>query len=71
VLLQFGGKDDGLADAARARRVPFAVHDIADPAIAKLYERRYVLVRPDGHVAWRGDDPPDHPVVVIDRVRGA
>jgi 2-polyprenyl-6-methoxyphenol hydroxylase-like FAD-dependent oxidoreductase len=70
-LLRFGGTDDGLADAARRRRVPLAVYDIAETAIAALYERRYVLVRPDGHVAWRGDDPPADPVVVIDRVRGA
>jgi hypothetical protein len=36
-----------------------------------MYERRLVLVRPDGHVAWRGDAPPADPLAVIDRVRGA
>jgi hypothetical protein len=30
-----------------------------------------VLVRPDGHVAWRGDDLPDDPLGLVDRVRGA
>jgi hypothetical protein len=30
-----------------------------------------VLVRPDGHVAWRGDILPDDPQALIDRVRGA
>jgi hypothetical protein len=30
-----------------------------------------VLVRPDGHVAWRGDDAPADPLAVIDLVRGA
>jgi hypothetical protein len=30
-----------------------------------------VLVRPDGHVAWRGDTLPDDPLSVADLVRGA
>ena len=42
-----------------------------DPEIGALYERRLVLVRPDGHVAWRGDTPPADPLAVVDRVRGA
>jgi hypothetical protein len=29
-----------------------------------------VLVRPDGHVAWRGDKTPLDAATVIDRVRG-
>jgi hypothetical protein len=28
-------------------------------------------MRPDGHVAWRGDALPDDADAVIDRVRGA
>ncbi|MEU7524289.1 FAD-dependent monooxygenase [Saccharothrix sp. NPDC042600] len=53
------------------RRVPLEVVDCADPAVARLYERRYVLVRPDGHVAWRGDDAPTRPAALADAVRGA
>ena len=30
-----------------------------------------LLVRPDQHVAWRGDAVPDNPLGLIDRVRGA
>jgi len=30
-----------------------------------------VLVRPDGHVGWRGDASPSDPAAVIDRLRGA
>jgi hypothetical protein len=30
-----------------------------------------VLVRPDGHVAWRSDIMPDDPLAVADCVRGA
>jgi hypothetical protein len=28
-------------------------------------------VRPDGHVAWRGDEVPATPAAIIDHVRGA
>jgi len=74
VLLRFGAAETGdapLADAARQRGLPFAVHDIPRADIAALYQRRLVLVRPDGHVAWRGDTAPKDPLSVIDRVRGA
>jgi hypothetical protein len=37
---------------------------------AKLYPRKLLLSRPDRHVAWRGDQPPDDPLALIDRVRG-
>ena len=57
--------------AARARRVPLTVVDIDTPEIAVLYERRLVLVRPDGHVAWRADAVPDDAERLIDVVRGA
>lgn len=73
VLLRFPGAADAapLADAASGRAVPFEVIDIDDSAIAALYERRLVLVRPDGHVAWRGNALPEDPAALIDLVRGA
>jgi hypothetical protein len=51
--------------------VTLSVESITDPAIAALYERSLVLVRPDGHVAWRADAPPMDPAALVDRVRGA
>ena len=57
--------------AARDRGVPFETHDIGDAAICALYEKKLVLVRPDGHVAWRSDTAPSDAAAVIDRVRGA
>ena len=38
---------------------------------AQLYERALVLVRPDGHVAWRGDEEPADARALVDCVRGA
>jgi len=74
VLLRLGRappEGAALADAARTRGVSFEVVTLADPAIADLYERALVLVRPDGHVAWRADRPPENALALIDRVRGA
>ena len=73
VLLRFArdAATAGLERAAAARGLPLAVTDIADEACARLYERRLVLVRPDGHVAWRADAEPPDPERIIDTVRGA
>jgi 2-polyprenyl-6-methoxyphenol hydroxylase-like FAD-dependent oxidoreductase len=60
-----------LLEAARARRLPLTFTAIAEPHIAALYQRKFVLVRPDGHVAWRGDRMPEDALCVIDVVRGA
>jgi 2-polyprenyl-6-methoxyphenol hydroxylase-like FAD-dependent oxidoreductase len=70
-LFAFGGSDtDALSAAAARRGVPLRVHRPGG-AVAEVYERRLVLVRPDGHVAWRADEPPADPLEVIDTVRGA
>ncbi len=74
VLLRLGpGAPDAapLVAAAHRRGVPLSVLDLAQPEIASLYERRLVLVRPDGHVAWRDDALPRDPMELIERVRGA
>jgi hypothetical protein len=71
VLLRFADAPAAaLNEAAKARGVPFSVTDIADPSIAAIYGASLVLVRPDGHVAWRGDVAPDDAGRLIDRVRG-
>ncbi len=71
-LLRFTDVDvTQLVSAAADRGVPLAVVDVRDPHTRRLYERDLVLVRPDQHVAWRGDGSPADAVAVIDRVRGA
>jgi hypothetical protein len=73
VLLRFDGAPEtaALERAFSERGVPLTTVAVTDPAIAKLYERRLVLVRPDGHVAWRSDAQPTKPLALVDRVRGA
>ncbi|MCC9305870.1 FAD-dependent monooxygenase [Kitasatospora sp. RB6PN24] len=46
-----------LERACRARGVPLAVTVCRDPAVAGCYRAPLLLVRPDGHVAWRGGWP--------------
>ncbi|MFY1679631.1 MULTISPECIES: FAD-dependent monooxygenase [unclassified Streptomyces] len=61
---------DGVRRAFADRGVPLTPHRRAGGEVAALYERAFVLVRPDGHVAWRGDAPPHDPVALVDTVRG-
>src|SRR6266850_240367 len=58
-------------DAAKRRGVPLEVAMIEEPAVCSAYERKLVLVRPDGHVAWRGDALPADAAAVIARMTGA
>ena len=72
-LLRIGGKagDAGpIVAAAQARGVPLDVVEVPEPEAVERYERGLVLVRPDHHVAWRGDAPPDDADALIARVTG-
>jgi hypothetical protein len=73
VLLRFPGAPEtaALMAAAAARQMPMTAVDVSDAEAAALHGRRLVLVRPDGHVAWRADDLPSDVGALIDRVRGA
>lgn len=74
VLLDLSGatpSDSSLAEAACEVGLPLEIVAIDEPQVREAYERDFVLVRPDGHVAWRGDRLPEKPREVIDKVRGA
>src|SRR5690606_13670989 len=46
---------DALQHAACVRGLPFAIAEWTQGDLPALYQRRYVLVRPDDTIAWRGD----------------
>ena len=74
VLVRFGSPDanvEPLMAAASEQGVPLDVVDLDHADAAAIYEKPLVLVRPDGHVAWRGDVLPDDAVSLVDHVRGA
>jgi 2-polyprenyl-6-methoxyphenol hydroxylase-like FAD-dependent oxidoreductase len=72
VLLRVGEPRGGesLARSAATAGMPLAVHDLSDPEAAKRYDRHLVLVRPDGFIAWSGDEDPADADLVISTVRG-
>lgn len=73
VLLRLGPdapSGDGLRAAAAAQNVPLEIVTLEAPDVMQAYRNRLVLVRPDGHVAWRNDAEPQEPGAVIDVVRG-
>ena len=74
VLLRLGYRapdEAGLESAARAFGMPLETVTVTEPAVAAAYEAALVLVRPDGHVAWRSDTAPEDADAIIDTVRGA
>jgi hypothetical protein len=72
VLMCFQGQEgvEKFEKVCQQHSVPFTSQRINNPEIANLYKRAYVLVRPDGHVASRGNALPDNPRTLIDRIRG-
>jgi 2-polyprenyl-6-methoxyphenol hydroxylase-like FAD-dependent oxidoreductase len=56
-------------DAARDARIPLTVVRHPQVEIAELYPTRYTLIRPDQHVAWRGNDGGD-PAKILGGVAG-
>ena len=60
-----------LTAAAADVGVPLRVLDLQRAGLRDLYGANFVLVRPDQHVAWRGDRLHFDAAQLFDRVRGA
>lgn len=74
VLLDFGAKTlqhDKVSSIAKEIGLPLKLVRVWNKEAAKLYGRKLVLVRPDGMVAWRGDNLPLDVRGLLDQVRGA
>lgn len=56
--------------AAREKGLPIREVRVDDARAAQIYGLPLVLVRPDGHVAWRGAADPADPAAIVDRIRG-
>jgi hypothetical protein len=71
-LLRFGGGVDvrAIEAAAGKRGLTLAVIDVASEEARDLYARDLVLVRPDHHIAWRGNSVPADAEALIARAAG-
>ena len=62
-ILKLGGTSadaSGLADAIRSRGAPVTVLDVPDRIARDVYGYDLILLRPDLHVVWRAQQPPDN-----------
>lgn len=60
-----------LGEAFHRLRCPFRVLDVSGvPQAREIYGRDYVLLRPDLHIAWRGNSPPAEPAGLAALVTG-
>ena len=61
---------DAATAQAAASGVPLKLLQPGEGGVASLYQARLTLIRPDQHVAWRGDTWPDPGVALLARVAG-
>jgi hypothetical protein len=61
---------ESFAAAARQANVPFKVLAPHDRRLHGRYSARFAIIRPDQHVAWRGDAIPGDPVELLARITG-
>lgn len=72
VLIDLGTEADSAREimgAAERMGIPLRREELPT-ALGSLYRTRFTLVRPDGHVAWRGDSLPEDPSVLLRTVTG-
>jgi 2-polyprenyl-6-methoxyphenol hydroxylase-like FAD-dependent oxidoreductase len=62
---------DDFSAAAAARNVPMKILSLADARLRARYEARFTLIRPDQHVAWRGEAFPEDMDGLVARVTGS
>jgi len=63
--------DSALIESAAMRLgVPLTIVRLRQEGLKDIYERNFLLVRPDQHVAWRGDALPDDVAMLLRQVTG-
>jgi hypothetical protein len=70
-LSDVGANTDPFTEASQKVGLPLRFCALNEPKLQELYQVPFVLVRPDGHVAWRGSSMPSDAATIIDTVRGS
>ena len=63
-LLRLGSRNadtSAMVEGFGARSAPLTVLDIPDEAAREIYGFDLILLRPDLHIVWRGNRPPENP----------
>ena len=72
-VLNFGGDASlsrPIAESLRRLHVPTIEISVPDARLMELFGRALFVIRPDLHIAWRGDTPPDDPSRLARRMIG-
>ena len=74
LLITHGTHDDAdvkaMQNAAAKLNIPLQILAPDHPSLATLYAARFALVRPDQHIAWRGDHIGDAAEHILKTVTG-
>lgn len=70
VCLADGEDTAPMVNAMASLGAPLTVLRLDQPSLREVYQRDYLLLRPDLHVAWRGNTLPSDPEKVAARVTG-
>ena len=70
-LLRLTDVDCGaFLEAAKCNDIPLKIIDVRDENVREIYGRELFLIRPDQHIAWRGEALPPNSEQLIDQIRG-
>lgn len=55
---------------AKKRGIPLDCFEISDASVRSIYDRSYVLVRPDGHIGWSSNELTSDVDLILSKVTG-
>ncbi len=72
-MIRVGSREpvDDVVESARRRGIRLDIVDLPDECASDIYDRTFVLSRPDRHVAWRGNRAPKDTDHLLDLVTGS